>query len=269
MSLKIRNISVVIPMYNAEKNIVEALDSVKHQTGDFVFEIIVIDDGSTDESKKIVEQYISDNQLLDIKLISQTNKGVSSARNKGLKIAKYDFIALLDADDEWLPVKTERQIYHMEKEKSIDFISCRVNDNPLLFPYNTEKELVKVNFNQLIFRNSIPSPTVIFKRKILDNTGYFSENQRYAEDINYWLKISLHNQIYILNESLVIAGKGKRSFGVSGLSANLSEMEKGHIKNLKDMRNMNKISFISYIFYRILYKMKYFVLILRTRLAKK
>ena len=80
-------ISVIIPLYN-ENTILAALDSVKNQEGDFDFEILVINDGSTDKSAEKVQQFIDENPQLKIQLIHQENKGVSSARNVGLRLAK-------------------------------------------------------------------------------------------------------------------------------------------------------------------------------------
>ena len=89
-------ISVIIPLYNAENTILAALDSVKNQEGDFDFEILVINDGSTDKSAVKVQQFIDENPQLNIQLIHQDNKGVSSARNAGLRLAKGEWIAFFD-----------------------------------------------------------------------------------------------------------------------------------------------------------------------------
>ena len=96
-------------MYNAENVICNALDSVKNQTFPLEkFEIIVVNDGSTDNSFEVVKSYIEKNPDLNIQLINQKNGGVSKARNAALKLAKGDYIALLDSDDEWLPTKIGR-----------------------------------------------------------------------------------------------------------------------------------------------------------------
>lgn len=255
-------------MFNAESTIIEALDSVKNQTvGSWCFEIIVINDGSLDKSAKVVEDYMQSYPEFNIHLIHQENKGVSSARNAGLEIAKGEYIAFLDADDVWLPEKTEKQLVYLEdKLLKIDFISTKINGNKILFPYYVKNKIAKVTFRKLLIRNGIPSPTVLFKRKIVENTGFFDENQMYLEDHNYWLKVSLQNTMYILDESLVIAGKGKRPFGVSGLSANLSEMARGGVKNLQEMCDLNKITFLEYVVYRIFYKAKYIILLIRNLL---
>ncbi|MFC3160965.1 Glycosyltransferase involved in cell wall bisynthesis [Chryseobacterium arachidis] len=259
-------ISVIVPMYNAAESIVSALDSVKNQTfPQEEFEIIIINDGSTDESSILAENYIQENPQMDIILLNQKNGGVSSARNTGLRIAKGDYIALLDADDEWNPTKIEKQIYYFEKMGTgMDFLATARNNNRILSPYHIKNGLAQITFKKLLIRNEAQPSTVMFRRKVLENTGYFDDNQRYAEDVNYWMKISLKNKMYILSESLVIIGKGKRSFGVSGLSANLPEMAKGFKKNLKEMYLLKKINLSQYILFRLFYRTKYLFLLFRT-----
>lgn len=258
-------------MYNAELVIINALDSVKNQTFPTErFEIIIVNDGSSDRSREVVENYIQENLHLNIQLINQENGGVSKARNTGLKLAKGHYIALLDADDEWYPTKIERQMSFLESKKfEIDFLGCRRKKHEILYPYKVgENNLANISFRNLMFRNETQPSTVIFKRKVLDNSGYFDDNQRYAEDLNYWLKVSEHNKMFILNEELVLVGAGKRTFGVSGLSANLEEMEKGFQKNLKEMFSLRRINFTEYVLYFVFYKFKYIFRIYRNQYLK-
>lgn len=259
-------ISVIIPMYNAEKTIRSALDSIKAQTVDSrIFEIIIINDGSTDGSKKAVESFVHDNPGLNILYFEQENGGVSMARNSGLQAAAGEFIALLDSDDEWLPEKTEKQLKILtDKNLDIDFIATRRNNSKILPPYRVKNKLAEITFNRLLLRNEAQPSTVIFKRKVLENTGFFNEDQRYAEDLNYWMKISKNNRMYILDESLLIAGGGRRTFGVSGLSGNLSAMEKGFQRNLREMYEAKSINFIQYLSLKAFYKAKYLLLLTRT-----
>lgn len=258
-------ISVIIPVYNSEKTIENSLISIKNQTWNGDFEILVVNDGSTDKSVEIIQKYQQKNPEQNITLIHQQNGGVSSARNAGLKIAMGDFIALLDSDDEWYPNKTQHQMTILKnKDLLIDFLSCRRKYHEILYPYHVDQNnLAAVSFRKLMIRNEIQPSTVIFKRKIIEVSGYFDDNQRYAEDLNYWIKISTHNKIAILNEELVLAGSGKRTFGVSGLSSNLEEMEKGFQKNLKEVLSMKKINFTEYIGYFLFYKIKYLIRISR------
>lgn len=259
-------ISVIIPLYNAENTILAALNSIKAQTVDTrEFEIIIINDGSTDGSKKAVESFIRENPALKIQFFEQANGGVSKARNTGLRAATGEFIALLDSDDEWLPEKTEKQLKLLtDKNLDIDFLATRRNNSKILPPYQVKNNLAEITFNKLLLRNEAQPSTVIFKRKILEETGFFNEDQRYAEDLNYWMKISIHHKMYILDESLLIADGGKRTFGVSGLSANLSEMEKGFQKNLREMYLLKNINLFQYLLLKVFYKGKYLLLLTRT-----
>jgi len=259
-------ISVIIPLYNAENTILAALDSVKNQEGDFVFEILVINDGSTDKSAEKVQQFIDENPQLKIQLIQQDNKGVSSARNRGLRLAKGEFIAFLDADDVWLPHKTKVMMKVLTENPEIDFLVALRNSERIWFPYKINyKNLAKITLNKLLFRIEGQTSTAIFKRKILINTGLFNENQKYSEDANYWMRISKHNNMFILAEDLVITGAGKKSFGESGLSANLQAMEKGIQKNLKEMYLTKRINFSKYFFFFLFSKLKYLLRIFKSK----
>jgi len=260
-------ISVIIPVYNAEKSIEKSLISIKNQTWEGVFEIILVNDGSSDRSKTIIENYQQNHQDQNIILINQENRGVSKARNAAMKIAQGDYIALLDSDDEWLPEKTEKQMKFLENQ-NIDFISSLWNNENITFPYKLQPEnkLVRITLKNLLFKITGQTSTAIFKRKIFENTGFFDENQNYSEDANYWMRISEKNQMYILPEKLVIAGNGKKSFGFSGLSANLKEMEKGIQKNIWEMYQTKRINFPEYLFYFVISKLKFAIRPLRAKL---
>ena len=122
-------ISVVIPMYNASKTIERALNSIKDQTLKCNYQIIVVNDGSKDNSQEIVEKYIADNPQLNIVLINQLNGGVSKARNTGLKHASGNFIALLDSDDYWLKNKIDIQVKYFSL--GYDFV-CALRNNDII-----------------------------------------------------------------------------------------------------------------------------------------
>lgn len=260
-------ISVIIPVYNAEKSIEKSLISIKNQTWEGVFEIILVNDGSSDRSKTIIENYQQNHQDQNIILINQENRGVSKARNAAMKIAQGDYIALLDSDDEWLPEKTEKQMKFLENQ-NIDFITSLWNNENITFPYKLHppNKLVKITLKKLLFKITGQTSTAIFKRKIFENTGFFDENQNYSEDANYWMRISEKNQMYLLPEKLVIAGNGKKSFGFSGLSANLKEMEKGIQKNIWELYQTKRINFPEYLFYFVISKLKFAIRPLRAKL---
>lgn len=110
-----QSISVIIPVYNCDRYLAEAIQSILEQTYP-VHEIIVVDDGSTDESVAIACQFSQ------VKLLTQSNQGEASARNLGVNYATGDFIAFLDADDRWLPHKLAQQIQVFSADASIDII---------------------------------------------------------------------------------------------------------------------------------------------------
>lgn len=257
-------ISVIIPVYNAADTVEKALLSVKNQRCEEEMEIIVVNDGSTDQSAEVVQDFMKDDPELQISLINQTNKGVSEARNVGMRAAKGEFIALLDADDEWLPEKTSSQMqYLLDPSLELDFIGCERNNEKIRFPYSEEKNgLAYVSFFKLLIRNGIPN-TAIFKKNILKKSGYFDEKMRHAEDLDFYLRVAKHSKMAVLNRSLVITGNGKKSFGESGLSADLVEMEKGFQYTLKKLYDLEYLNFVEYHLTKFYFSIKYYLRIIR------
>ena len=261
-------ISVIIPMYNAAKTIVCALDSVKAQTADYNYQVIVVNDGSKDDGAEIVEDYISSNSEnnFDVLLINQSNGGVSKARNAGLKLAKGDYIAFLDSDDAWFDDKIQKQIKLMTNEPKIDFLGCAFDG--LYLQGVGEDKLIPINVNKLIFKNYFQPSTVIMKKIVLDEVGYFDENQRYAEEGNYFIRVANQFSCFFWNTKVINYGDGKRGFGVSGLSANLKEMHKGFVKNLQFSYVEGFISKPQYVSSRAVAELKYIRRLILTRLIK-
>ena len=119
-------ISVVIPAYNAKDTIVECIRAVLNQSrADLIDEIIVVDDGSKDDTVETIKTRVNDER---VKIISKPNGGVSTARNLGIKTAMAEWIALLDSDDVWKPQKIEKQIEAIQKYPEISFIGGNRNN---------------------------------------------------------------------------------------------------------------------------------------------
>lgn len=219
-------VSVIIPMFNSENTIISTLKSVFNQTYENL-ELIIIDDGSTDESVDTVRNFLVNKVKFPFVLFKQKNKGPSSARNKGVELAKGKYIAFLDSDDKWLPRKTEIQIDYLEKHKELKMIGSLINNN---FD-DSNKKFKPVSYNVLLFKNFFLTPTVIVEKKIIREVNGFNINQKYSEDYYLWLKIARKYKSGIILSSLVICGDLKRTYGEKGLSSNLLRMEIGELSN--------------------------------------
>lgn len=240
-------------MYNAENTIATCINSVLNQTYNGKIEILVINDGSDDNSKTIVEEIIHYNHSgFEINLVNKENGGVSSARNRGLALAKGKYIAFLDSDDQWLPIKLERQLEILLLDNKIGLIGGLINK-----PLAHKNAIIEIPLSKLIFKNYFQPSTVIIKKEVFDSVGFFDESQKYAEEGNYFIRIAKMYKCVLLNEQLVNYGQGKGGFGVSGLSANLIEMEKGELKNLSFAFRNNYISFFTYLIAIIYSILKY------------
>ena len=199
--------SIVIPLYNKEHNIKSTIDSVLSQSFS-QFEIIVVDDGSSDNSIAVINS-IEDER---IRIISKKNGGVSSARNVGIYSSRYEYIAFLDADDLW------DENYLLEQKKMIedfpDAVMWGINFAPVLngmeyTHYSTAlpegfRGIVK-NYFQMTGRVSdlFCSSSVVIKKDILHNCGLFDERIRYAEDLDMWYRIIARHPVAFYDKVMV------------------------------------------------------------------
>ncbi len=195
-------ISVVIPAYNAEQMIARAIDSVLAQTRP-ADEIIVVDDGSTDNTAKVIKSYGD-----KVMLIQQENAGVSVARNTGIEAATGDWIAFLDGDDEWLPEKLKLQTEHLKRNPDLkwttgnyDACDCQ-NDHSRRQSMSAEsirrcqeelngKEVFGDYFNAYRLLAKGHTDTMIIRRDLLTEAGLFLPGQKRMNDIDMWFRIAL------------------------------------------------------------------------------
>lgn len=248
-NLDIIMVSIVIPAYNAAETIINTLKSVFSQTYKD-WEIILIDDGSTDDTATVLNSFfgtLSEKELHKIKLIKQSNQGVSAARNTGLKVAGGDWIALLDSDDTWMPNKLERQMEILMENTNIDFLGAnRKGEHYDSFLNLKFSLLTRISPINLLYKNFFATSTVVFKKEITQEIGYFDENQGYCEDVNYFIKISNVKECFLLNESLVSTGDGAIHFQEKGLSSNLWGMQSGELTNMNYALKANIINYFDY-----------------------
>jgi glycosyltransferase involved in cell wall biosynthesis len=199
------SVDVVIPCFNGINFIDGCLESLLTQTAKICC-IIFIDDGSTDESySRILQLSTQDSR---IKVVKQANQGLSSARNAGISASDSTHIAFLDIDDRWLPFKLERQLEFANSDADLLIASNYLNDVGDHFVngiYNCNH--IKLNSsNLLMFRCVVPgsASSVLIPRKLIDKAGRFSENLRYGEDWDYWIRISRFAKWKVVNNQDVI-----------------------------------------------------------------
>lgn len=251
-------VSVIIPVYNSEKTIVQVLDSVKKQTRlDYVCEILVVNDGSKDQSEKLIQNYIIENPDLPISYFKKENGGASSARNYGMRRAKGEYIAFLDSDDLWLPEKLEVQMQILLENREIVFLGAGYEDKPFYIMMKRINGLYKADIKDICKKNFPVTPSVVFRTEAIRTLGYFDENQKFGEDINYYQKFCIAYNYYYLPQKLVTIGFQKEFFGATGLTSHMREMHLGTIKNLREVYQQGHISTIFYYEMRIFYWLKY------------
>jgi len=203
------DVSVVIPAYNAGKYIVDCLDSVISQTVT-PKEIIVVNDGSTDETRTIVQKY--ENKFDNIKCISKKNAGLSEARNTGIQEASSEFIAFLDSDDMWLPEKLEKQLklFDIANNKlGLIYSAYKLCDQDgQAYQGNITAPYVKGDIlSHLIEKGNLVSGSgsgVLVRRSVFDDVGGFDSALKFAEDLDMWIRIAEKYHVDFVDEVLVV-----------------------------------------------------------------
>jgi len=198
-------VSVIIPTYNRGWTIERTVDSVLAQTFRD-FELIVVDDGSQDDTADILAGYGT-----DIRVIRQPNAGVSAARNTGIRAAGGEFIAFLDSDDYWLPEKLHVQIAYLDAHPAA--VICQTEEIWIRNGKRVNPKKVHKKPSGRIFRASLAlclvSPSaVMLRRELFDEIGGFDETLPACEDYDIWLRISAHYPVYLVHTPLIIKTGG-------------------------------------------------------------
>lgn len=207
-------VCVIMPCYNGEKFIGEAIESVLNQTYKN-WELIIVDDGSTDNSKEVIKRYFNDHRIKYI--AHKENRGIPAARNTGIKASKGEYIAFLDQDDIWLPEKLKEQIetFNMggDQETGLVFsdIMHLIGDETIrpewpskYVPNNLRIKSKEEVLKSLFLQNFIPSISVIVRKDCFDRLGLLNENiTGGADDYDFWLRISGHFKIIYINKPFV------------------------------------------------------------------
>ncbi|MGB8699502.1 MAG: glycosyltransferase family 2 protein [Thermosynechococcaceae cyanobacterium] len=222
-------LSVIIPVYNSEQSIMATMDSVIAQTYTD-FEILVIDDGSSDHSIGLCNSY-NDSRM---RVIRQQNRGLAGARNTGIRHAQGQYLAFLDSDDLWEPEKLAKQMQHFAQNPDVGVSFCRslfIDENGKALGIYQMPKLTDITPGYLFCRNPISNgSSVVIRREVLDaikfqdnlygepEDFYFDDRFRQSEDIECWLRIALQTpwKIEGIPDALTLY-----RVNTSGLSANV------------------------------------------------
>lgn len=199
-------VTILLPAYNCQNYIQQTIDSILHQTYQN-FELLIINDGSTDNTTNIINNY-SDDRIKHI--INETNKGLIYSLNKGLEIAKGKYIARIDADDICLPTRIEKQVNWLNKNTNTAIIATTIqfineHNQPT---GNWSLDLRTITSNQIykamLWECCIAHPSVMMRTEIIKNYKY-NQKQKHTEDYDLWLQLLADKKIIEkINEPLLL-----------------------------------------------------------------
>jgi glycosyltransferase involved in cell wall biosynthesis len=227
-------VSVIIPAYNRCQMLKQAVDSVLSQ--DFTdFELIVSDDGSTDNTQEMLRAY--GNRIL---VIRQENKGVSAARNRGIVSASGDLIAFLDSDDLWMPEKLSEQVAFFNANP--DGLICQseeiwIRNGVRVNPKKKHRKLSGMIFEASLLLCLVSPSAVMMRRSLFDEVGLFDETLPACEDYDLWLRIGCRYPIFLIDIPLIV----KRGGHSDQLSAEPG-LDKFRIQSLKKILKSGMLS---------------------------
>lgn len=286
-------LSVVIPFYNSAATAKRSIESVVIEIEKLyadqnfvqrfgldhkVTEVICCNDGSTDGTAKFLDSISykdfgsGKSSFIQIKVMHLKNGGAASARNKGLKYCRGEYIAFNDSDDVWLEGSLKRRLDILSDEPDAACITANHELEsqrlPKLHKSDTHAHLFYITLRDEFFKNYYTTQNSILSRRVIDDGIYFKEGMRYSEEVYFFFQIVNRYKCLFLNEKMSKSILSKERFGQSGLSGNLWEMEKGEIKSLTLAFQEFKVStglFFTACIYSIA---KYFRRVLITALRK-
>ncbi|CAN2048791.1 Glycosyl transferase [Candidatus Magnetomoraceae bacterium gMMP-13] len=227
-------VSVIIPTYNRVKFLKDAIDSVLAQDYND-FELIVVNDGSTDSTPELLKSYGK-----RIKVIHQKNKGVSAARNSGIAESCGEFTAFLDSDDLWLSEKLSVQSIFFKKHPNA--LICQteeiwIRNGTRVNPKKRHKKQSGMIFDQSLPLCIVSPSAVMMRRSLFDMVGFFDTKLPACEDYDLWLRVSCRFPIYLIDRPLII----KRGGHADQLS-NASRLDRFRIQALIKILKSNLLS---------------------------
>jgi len=240
MNAKAPKISVIIPAYNSERHVRTALESVRQQSYRD-YEVIVIDDGSTDDTKPVVLGFDP-----SIRYLYQSNQGAAAARNTGIGAARGELICFLDADDSWSPDKLHTQLAFMEQHPEVglvfadedefdeDGVQCASLLSKSRYVSHLASEgVIDGAFPKLLQENFIPTSMVMVRRRCFETAGLFDVTLKASEDRDMWSRIAAYFPIACIPELL-----GRKCAVAFSLSRDLEATLQGRIRHWSKARRL-------------------------------
>ncbi len=230
-------VSVVIPSYNRVSTLPRAIDSVLSQTLS-PDEIHVVDDGSSDETRALLETHYRDTVVYHY----QSQQGVSAARNTGIRASQADWIALLDSDDCWHPKKLDKQVTALLQAPAYNI--CHTDErwfrnNVRVNPHKKHAKSGGDLFERSLHQCCISPSTVIIKRTLFDAVGLFDESLPACEDYDLWLRITRVEPVLYVDEQLISRYAGH----ADQLSQQHWGMDRFRVKSLINLLNSETLAF--------------------------
>ncbi len=218
-----RTISVIIPVWNRAREVCHAIDNALAQTLS-PLEVIVVDDGSTDETAEVLVRYGH-----RIRVVRQSNQGVAAARNAGIAVARGDLLAFLDSDDVWLPRKLELQAARFDADPELGLVHCGVElegtgINLDGMEGSVASEILRLDRSVIVAHGS----GVMVPKRVAEEMGGFDARMRVSEDWDFCYRVAKRYRIGFVAEALMIQARH-----VSGLQNDIAGMEHGMLLALE------------------------------------
>ncbi len=229
-------VSIIIPTYNRSQKVVRAVESVLDQSFRD-FEIIVVDDGSTDDTCQSLAKFGSSITYIRCPL----NRGVSAARNAGVRTASAPWIAFLDSDDYWLREKLGVQMEFLRRNP--EWVACQTEEiwirrGRRVNPRRKHKKASGDIFNRSLALCLVSPSSVVVSRELFDEVGLFDETLQAAEDYDLWLRISCRYPVYLIERELVVKEGGHED----QLSRRFAGMDRFRIRSIVNLINSGVLS---------------------------
>lgn len=222
------SVSVIIPTYNRSAFLKEAVESVLAQSAG-ADEVIVVDDGSTDETPRVLEAFGP-----SVRSLRRENSGVSAARNAGIEAARGEWLAFLDSDDLWRPRKLEKQLAYLSVRPDIRICQVEeiwIRNGKRLNPKKHHTKPTGFCFAALLERCLVSPSGVMIHREVLKDVGLFDETLPACEDYDLWLRIGCRYAIGLVEEPLAV----KRGGHPDQLSASVPMLDRYRIQALEKL----------------------------------